>query len=97
MERTGIDRRSGMEVPVKKSKRTSRFEYLTRSGPAVVSLLTSSSMTLAAFIAVALLYGCDGYFFDGYFGNTAWKASADRRSFSLLTAYTLIQSWSGCR
>ena len=73
MERTGIDRRPGMEVPVKKSKRTSRFEYLARSGPAAKSLLTSSSMTLAAFIAVALLYGCDGYFFDGYYGSTAWK------------------------
>jgi hypothetical protein len=60
MERTGIDRRPGMEVPVKKSKRTSRFEYLARSGPAAEALLTSSSMTLAAFIAVALLYGCDG-------------------------------------
>jgi hypothetical protein len=73
MERTGIDRRPGMEVPVKKSKRTSRFEYLARSGPAAEPLLTSSSMTLAAFIAVALLYGCDSYFFDGYYGSTAWK------------------------
>jgi len=73
MERTGVDRRPGMEVPVKKPLRTSRFAHLGRSGPDKESLLTSSSMAFAAFIAIALLYGFDGYFFDGYYGGTAWK------------------------
>jgi hypothetical protein len=73
MERAGIDRRPGMEVPVKKPKRTSRFAYLARSGPAEESLLTSSSMAFAAFVAIAFLYGFDSYFFDGHYGSTAWR------------------------
>jgi hypothetical protein len=73
MERTGVDRRPGMEVPVKKPIRTSRFAHWARSGPAKESLLTSSSMAFAAFTAIALLYGFDGYFFDGYYGSNAWK------------------------
>ena len=73
MERTGVDRRPGMKVPVKKPIRTSRFAHLARSGQAKESLLSSSSKALAAFIAIALLYGFDGCFFDGYYGSTAWK------------------------
>ena len=73
MERTGVDRRPGMEVPVKKPLLTSRFAHLAGSGPARESLLTSSSMAFATFIAVALLYGFDGYFFDGYYGSAVWK------------------------
>jgi hypothetical protein len=30
-------------------------------------------MTLAAFITIALLFGCDSYFFDGYYSSAAWK------------------------
>jgi hypothetical protein len=73
MERTGVDRRPGIEVPVKNPIRTSRFAHLARSGPAAKSLLTSSSMVLAAFFALALLYGYDGYFFEGYYGSATWK------------------------
>jgi len=62
-----------MEVPVKKPIRTSRFAHLARSGRPNEPLLTSSSMAFAAFVAVALLYGFDGYFFDGYYGSTAWR------------------------
>ena len=72
MERTGVDRRPGMNVPVKQPIRTSRFAHLARSGPKE-SLLTSWSAAFATFIAIALLYGFDGYFFDGYYGSTAWK------------------------
>ena len=35
--------------------------------------LTSLSMVLAAFFALALLYGYDGYFFEGYYGSATWK------------------------
>ena len=70
MQRTGVDRRPGVKVPVKKSK---RLAHLARSGPAEESLLTSSSMVLASLIAAAVLYGCDSYFFDGYYGGGAWK------------------------
>jgi hypothetical protein len=73
MERAGIDRRPGMEVPVKKPKPTPRFAYLARSGPAAESLLSSSSMAFAAFVAIAFLYGFDSYFFDGYYGSSAWR------------------------
>ncbi len=44
-----------------------------RSGPAAKSLLTSSSIVLAAFFALALLYGYDGYFFESYYGSATWK------------------------
>jgi hypothetical protein len=30
-------------------------------------------MVLAAFFALALLYGYDGYFFEGYYGSATWK------------------------
>jgi hypothetical protein len=73
MERAGIDRRPGMEVPAKKPRRTARFAYLARSGQAKESILTSSSMAFAAFVAMAFLYGVDSYFFDGYYGSTAWR------------------------
>ena len=73
MERTGVDRRPGMEIPVKKPLLTSRFAHLAGSGPARESLLTSSSMAFAAFIAVAFLYGFDAYFFDGYYRSAAWR------------------------
>lgn len=73
MERTGVDRRPGMKVPVKKPIRTPRFAHLARSGQAKASLLSSSSIALAAFIAIALLYGFDGTIFDGYYGRTVWK------------------------
>ncbi len=73
MDRTEVDRRPGIKVPVKQRIRTSRFAHLARSGPAKESLLTSSSTAFATFIAMALLYGFDGYFFDGYYGSTVWK------------------------
>jgi hypothetical protein len=73
MERTGVDRRPGIAVPVRRPRQASRFAHLAKSGPAEESLLGSSSMALAALTAIAVLYGCDGYFFDGYYGNTAWK------------------------
>ena len=73
IERIGVDRRPGIKVPVKKPIWTSRFAHLAKSGPKESSLLTSSSMAFATFIAVAVLYGVDGYFFDGYYGSTAWK------------------------
>jgi hypothetical protein len=73
MEPTGVDRRPGIEVPVKTPIRTSRFAHLARSGPAAKSLLTSSSMVLAAFFVLALLYGYDSYFFEGYYGSATWK------------------------
>src|ERR1700737_1987579 len=76
MERTAVDRRPGMAVPVKKPIRTSRFVHLAKSGPPEESLLTSSSMTLAAFITIALLFGCDSYFFDGYYSSAAFSRSA---------------------
>jgi hypothetical protein len=73
MERAGVDRRPGIEIPVKKPTRPPRFAHLAKSGPPRESLLNSSSMALAAFIAMALLYGFDDYFFDGYYGSTAWQ------------------------
>jgi len=30
-------------------------------------------MVLAAFFALALLYGYDGYFFESYYGSATWK------------------------
>ena len=70
MERTGADRRPNMKIPVEQPIRTSRFAHLAKAGPAeTASLLTSSSVTLAAFTAIALLYGFDSYFFGGYYGN----------------------------
>jgi hypothetical protein len=71
-EQTGVDRRPGMEIPVEKPKRTSRFKHLAKAGPAETSLLTSSSMALSAFIAIALLYGFDSFFFGGYYGSATW-------------------------
>lgn len=73
MEQTGVDRRPGVEIPVKKPKRTSRFAHLARSGSAEKALLTLSPMLLAAFFALALLYSYDSYFFDGYYSNAARK------------------------
>jgi hypothetical protein len=73
MERTGVDRRPGTEVPVKKPVRTSRSAHLIGSRRLNELLLTSSSMVFAAFVAVTLLYGFDGYFFDGHYGSTAWN------------------------
>jgi hypothetical protein len=73
MERTGVDRRPGTAVPVQKPKQAARFAHLRKSGPPRESLLASSSVALAALIAAAVLYGCDGYFFDGYYSTTAWK------------------------
>jgi hypothetical protein len=72
MEQTGVDRRPGMEIPVEKLIRTSRFKHLAKAGPAETSLLTSSPMALSAFIALALLYGFDNYFFGGYYGGATW-------------------------
>jgi hypothetical protein len=73
MEPTAVDRRPGIEVPVKTPIRTSRFAHLARSGPAAKSLLTSSSTVLATFFALVLLYGYDGYFFESYYGSATWK------------------------
>jgi hypothetical protein len=73
MEHTGVDRRPGVEIPVTKQKRTSRFAHLARSGSAEKALLTLSPMLLAAFFALALLYSYDSYFFDGYYSNAARK------------------------
>ena len=73
MERTGIDRRPGLPVTVKQPTRTSRFAHLARSGPAEEPLLNSSSGAFATFIALAVLYGVDRYFWDGQYGGTAWK------------------------
>jgi hypothetical protein len=72
MEKTGVDRRPGMESPVEKPIRTSRFKHLAKAGPAETSLLTSSPMATAAFIAIALLYGFDSYFSVGYYGSATW-------------------------
>jgi hypothetical protein len=84
MERTAADRRPNMKVPVEKPIRTSRFAHLAKAGPAETSLLTSSSVTLAAFIAIALLYGFDSYFFGGYYGNaTGTLLQQLRRAFGL--------------
>jgi hypothetical protein len=74
MELNAVDRRPGVEVsPIKKPKLTSRFEHSVRSAPPERSLTTSSSKMLAMFVALALLYGCDGYFFDGYYGGATWR------------------------
>jgi hypothetical protein len=62
-----------MEVPVIKPIRTCRFAHLAASRPAEKSLLTSSSVALAALVALALLGGCDGYFFDGYYTREMWR------------------------
>jgi hypothetical protein len=72
MAQTGVDRRPGMKIPVKKPIRTSRFKHLAKAGPAETSLLTSSPMVVSAFIAIALLYGFDSHFFGGYYGRAAW-------------------------
>ena len=72
MGQTGVDRRPGMEIPVKKPIRTPRFKHLAKAGPAETSLLTSSSMAVSAFIAIALLYVFDSYLFGGYYGSAAW-------------------------
>ena len=73
MEQAGLDRRPRMEAPVIKPIRTCRFAHLAASRPAEKSLLTSSSAALAAFVALALLGGCDGYFFDGYYASQMWR------------------------
>jgi hypothetical protein len=74
MAQTGIDRRPGMEAPVVvKPIRTCRFAHLAASKPAGPSLLTSSPMALAALVALAVLGGCDHYFFDGYYGRELWQ------------------------
>ena len=70
MERTGADRRPGLPVTVKQPTRASQFAHLARSGPARETLLTSSSGAVATFIALALLYGIDRYFFDGRYGSS---------------------------
>ncbi len=49
------------------------IEHLVRSAPPERSLTTSSSKMLAMFVALALPYGCDGYFFDGYYGGATWR------------------------
>jgi hypothetical protein len=72
MEQAGLDRRPRMEAPVIKPIRTCRFAHLAESRPAEKSLLTSSSVALAAFVALALLAACDGYFFEGYYGREMW-------------------------
>lgn len=73
MERAGVDRRPGIEIPVKKPIRAPRFAHLARSGPTKKSLLNSSSMAFAALIAMGIVYGFDAYFFDGYYASTAWQ------------------------
>jgi hypothetical protein len=84
MERTGVDRRPNMKVPVEKPIRTSRFAHLAKAGPARTSMLTSSSMPLAAFFAIALLYGFDSYFFGGFYGSaTGMLLQQIRRAFGL--------------
>jgi hypothetical protein len=72
MEQTR-DRRPGMEAPVLKPVRTCRFAHLAPSKRAEMSLLTSSSVALAALVALAVLGGCDDYFFDGYYGRELWR------------------------
>jgi hypothetical protein len=74
MESGGVDRRPGVEVsPIKKPKETSRSAHSVRSAPPEKSLTTSASKMLAMFVALALLYCCDNYFFDGYYGGGAWS------------------------
>ena len=74
MESNSFDRRPGIELgPTKRIKRSSRFAQLARVGPSRNSMRTSSSKMLATFVAVAVLYGFDGYFFGGYYGSTAWS------------------------
>ena len=73
MERTAFDRRPGLPVTVKQPIRASRFAHLARSRPARETLLASSSEAVAAFIALALLYGIDRYFFDGRYGSSVWN------------------------
>lgn len=72
MDRTGVDRRPGIQFPVKPAVRAPRFAHLARSGPRQ-SLLTSSPRAVAAFVAVALLYGYDACFLDGHYGSAVWK------------------------
>jgi len=70
MERTGVDRRPGIG---QKSHTDFPLCTFSKIGPAAKSLLTSSSMVLAAFFALALLHGYDGYFFESYYGSATWK------------------------
>src|SRR5216684_2023475 len=86
MEPTGVDRRPGIEVPVKTPIRTSRFAHLARSGPTAKSLLTSSSMVLAAFFALASLRSRWLLFRELPRQRHMEALSADRRNFCLLTA-----------
>jgi hypothetical protein len=71
MEQTGVDRRPGVQAPVKKPARTSRFAHLARSGER--SLPTSSSMVAATFVALTLIYGYDDYFFGGHYASTLFS------------------------
>jgi len=73
MERTGVDRRPGLKVPVKQKTRTFRFAHLARSGRVNESLMFSSSLAVAAVVAIAVLYNFDSYFFDGFYSEAAWK------------------------
>jgi hypothetical protein len=87
MERTGVDRRPGIEVPVKNPIRTSRFAHLARSGPAAKSLLTSLSMVLAAFFRLGSSLRLRWLLFRGLLRQRHMEAlSADRPNFCLLTA-----------
>jgi hypothetical protein len=73
MERTAVDRRPGTNVPVKKNIRTFRFAHLARSGQVEQSLLASSSVAVAAVIAIAALNIFDSYFCDGFYFSAAWN------------------------
>jgi hypothetical protein len=70
MEQTGVDRRPGVQAPVKKPARTSRFAHLARSER---SLPTSSSMVAATFVALTFIYGYDEYFFGGRYASTLFS------------------------
>src|SRR6266851_6056833 len=85
MEPTGVDRRPGMEVPVKTPIRTSRFAHLAKAGREV--------------IADFFVNGACGVFRLGSSLRLRWllfrellrqrhmeALSADRRNFCLLTA-----------
>jgi hypothetical protein len=74
MERSATDRRPGMAIPAPKPPpRPPRFEHLSRSGRRRESLLTSYPVTLAALLAVTLLYALDACLFDGTYASTAWR------------------------
>ena len=72
IERSGVDRRPGMAIPVKEPERPPRFAHLSRSGSRRESLLTSYPVTFSALLAVAVLYGLDVFLFDGTYASAAW-------------------------